>query len=80
MKLKRCPFCNGHNLTLKVRRFTSFIMCLDCHAGGPILMNDEDAILAWNAEGEHQNQSALVATGPQGYHFKNRDDLKEVEA
>ncbi len=70
--VKRCPFCNGHNLVLDRTEHVSAVRCFDCQAKGPDTINgDEQAVEEWNEGG---NQFALVAD-----HTANRDDLRKVD-
>ena len=75
--LKRCPFCNHHDLTLDQIGTVFSIRCYECGAMGPHSMSINRAITLWNGEASLNsgaNHSALV------YDRKsNRDDKKEVE-
>jgi transcription elongation factor Elf1 len=71
--VKRCPFCNGHNLTMDRTESISQIRCFDCGAMGPSAYpSDVKAVRYWN-DG-YQNPSALVANRK-----SNRADLKNVD-
>ncbi len=73
-KLKRCVYCNGHELGMHRGEIVSSVYCLDCGAMGPFDYTDFGAINLWN-EGT-SNPSALVRC----MGFKsNRNDEKEIE-
>jgi hypothetical protein len=75
MKLKRCPFCNSHELTSFGTHTTYQIECLDCRALGPITDGDvEDAGRLWN-NGE-DGSTGMVNMRRK---YTNRDDLKDIE-
>lgn len=77
MKLKRCPFCNDHDLTLEVTQVSFAIKCLSCGAIGPSTTGSKErAADWWNGEAKYQNQSALICHEGKG---SNRSDLKDVD-
>lgn len=76
MKLKRCPFCNSHNLTLEVTIATYQIKCLECFSLGPQSTQLFRAAQFWNGDYEHQNLSALIACVNKP---SNRNDMKDIE-
>jgi hypothetical protein len=72
-KLKRCPFCNGHDLTLEITVLTYQIKCLYCLSMGPASGTTiVAAVNYWNRG--YENPSALAATIA-----SNRNDLKSLE-
>jgi len=75
--LKRCPFCNGHSLTIETTRAYYQVRCFECGCHGPITAeNMARAVNYWNATDKYMNDSALV------FHVQppsNRNDMKEVE-
>ncbi len=73
-KMKRCPFCNGHNLTMFRTEIVSHISCLDCGCNGPSSVSDFGCIAAWN-EGV-DNPSALVRQLPIDH---TRNEMKGVD-
>ena len=73
MKAKRCPFCNGHDLTVGVNVAVYWISCRDCGCCGPVGISANRACKRWNGEGVGQNPSAMVVS------TNNRGDLKEIE-
>lgn len=75
MKLKRCPFCNCHDLCIEATHVTWFVKCHACRCTGPESTNLNRACDLWNGEDHHQNTSALVKDRK-----SNRDDKKEIEA
>lgn len=71
-RVKRCPYCNSHNLALDRNNACSWIRCFECGATGPTTLRDNAAIELFNHGVE--NPSALVASRK-----SNRDDLKMVD-
>lgn len=51
IKPRRCPFCNGHDLSLlhDTGGDYDFIFCNCCKACGPAAVTQLDAITDWNA-------------------------------
>lgn len=76
--LKRCPWCNGHELTLEVGRLHYAIRCFECGTVGPHASTAPAAEQWWNGTHRHQNPSALVAM-PLEKGVSNRNDIKRVE-
>jgi transcription elongation factor Elf1 len=73
MKLKRCPFCNSHELSIDVTRVTFAIKCFNCGAIGPATSGErEQAEQYWN---EGCNASALVFDRKSNHHDKKEIDL-----
>ena len=74
-KVKRCPFCNSHRLTMDLNALVRWLKCLECGACGPLAgKSASDAVMYWNGDHPHQNPSALVAD-----RASNRDDLKTIQ-
>lgn len=74
IKLRRCPFCNGHNLVMEKTAVVSWVKCQECGATGPNAdeeMNESPAKY-WN-HGVESWDSIL------GGKNTNRNDEKEVE-
>ncbi len=59
MKAKRCPFCNGSDLTLDVTISTYAIRCFDCGAQGPPSTEKDRALAWWNGRLEVQKDAIL---------------------
>lgn len=82
-QVKRCPFCNSHNLTMDRTHSVSNIRCFECGAVGPNAWEnspgatDLEAIKLWNAG--YRNPDALVALPPAKREGSNQHDLKEVD-
>lgn len=74
VKVKRCPFCNSHNLSLQKNSVVSWIECLHCRSCGPIHSLDEDAVASWNGTHKHQNSAALIVNRQSNHH-----ELKEID-
>jgi transcription elongation factor Elf1 len=75
LKLKRCPFCNSHDLALEVTAATYQIKCHDCGAMGPSTIRTiEIAVMLWN---NGQKDSTAMVNMLRKH--TNRDDLKEIE-
>jgi hypothetical protein len=74
LKLKRCPFCNSHDLSMEIGSLTYWVKCYECHALGPLGKAREDAALLWNGKHKHTNPSALVANRKSNHH-----EMKEIE-
>jgi len=76
-KVKRCPFCNNHNLTLLRTQKVSNVQCRGCGATGPNSWSadgktsDAEAVMLWNSG---ENREALVANRNSNHH-----ELKEVD-
>lgn len=80
MKLKRCPWCNRHELTLDLTRYTYAVRCLICGCIGPITNeSEEEARLLWNGDGPYQNHSAILCMDKNSVGLNNRDDLKDID-
>jgi transcription elongation factor Elf1 len=77
MKLKRCPFCNGHDLVMDLNTVVFWVHCFECGAQGPSSHERSGAAQYWNGDHQYQNRSALVTNRVEG---SNRDDLKEIES
>jgi transcription elongation factor Elf1 len=74
LKLKRCPFCNTHDLTLDISSATFQIKCFECGAMGPASAGTiEDAARLWN-EGQKDSTSMVNMLRK----HTNRDDIKEI--
>lgn len=75
MKLKRCPFCNTHDLTLDVTSATYAVKCFECGAMGPVTTRTpQRAADLWNS-----GPIGTTAMVNMKRKFTNRDDLKEVD-
>ena len=74
MKLKRCPYCNSHELTLDCSNMAYWVRCHDCGATGPNGRSQKSAQDHFNGDHCHQNPSALVRN-----RNSNRSDLKEIQ-
>lgn len=72
MKLKRCPFCNSHDLQFQCSEIVYWVQCMECSAMGPTSRTYNGAKSYWNGS-PAINSSALVAD-----RTANRDDLKEI--
>lgn len=73
---KRCPFCNGWDLTMDVTQATYQVRCLDCGCTGPFSTGTRDlAVAMWNATYLHQNPSAMVSCKTES----NRNDMKMLK-
>lgn len=75
VKLKRCPFCNSHELSLQLNIAVYWIKCADCCATGPESIRPETAVRLWNGEETRAGYTSLV-TLRKG---SNRNDLKTIE-
>lgn len=73
-KVKRCPFCNSHNLVMEASAAAFSLHCLGCGTFGPNGYTRQGAVLMWNGTHRHQNPDALVRNRKSNHH-----DLKEVE-
>lgn len=71
-KLKRCPFCNSHELTLEVMNEIFNIRCFECGAMGPNADSETRAVDRWN-EGEHGATCLVNGLA------ENRNDFQRVE-
>lgn len=72
-KLRRCPFCNGHALTLDWGPDQwANIRCLDCAAQGPSGPSRGRAVYGWN---HGEADSTCMVNGL----ADNRNDLKELD-
>lgn len=70
-ELKRCPFCNGHNLQLARSGDVYQIICLGCYGCGPTAVIREHAVGSWN----HGAYSVALVNDKN----INRDQFKEVD-
>ncbi len=73
--LKRCPFCNAHDLTLDVTIGTCAIRCVNCGAMGPVSTKTGRAVQFWNGNARHTNPSALVACRKSNHHERKTMEL-----
>lgn len=71
-RVKRCPFCNCHNIARDVNAVFVWLKCHECGASGPTATTLRGAVQGWN-EG-YNNPDALVAT-----RNSNRDDKRTIE-
>jgi phage FluMu protein Com len=75
MKLKRCPFCNSHDLEVEASAVSYQIKCMECRALGPTTLRDKaDAVRLWN-----NGPLGTTAMVNMQRKFTNRNDLKEIE-
>lgn len=74
VKLKRCPYCNSHELMMDCSMTHFWIKCLNCGATGPLSLTKNIAGSFFNGDHRHQNPAALVRDRK-----SNRGDLKEVD-
>jgi hypothetical protein len=75
MKLKRCPFCNSHDLGLEITQNSHAIKCFECFAIGPVSVKGiERACAYWN-----DGQIGSTAMVNMQRKYTNRNDIKEVE-
>lgn len=75
MKLKRCPFCNCHNLHLDMNQTLYWIACLECGSTGPNSLSKDTACELWNGECRRAGYTSLVTMA----NGSNRDQKKEIE-
>lgn len=68
MTLESCPFCGSgntafHKLQVRMDGYYGRIVCLDCHANGPVGVHDKvekqwnsirDAVESWGAFERHE--------------------------
>jgi transcription elongation factor Elf1 len=74
-KLKRCPFCNTHNLSVHLNSTAWWIECLDCNACGPLSSNAVYAVQLWNGTCTKAGYTSLVTDAKSS----NRDQTKDIE-
>lgn len=73
ISLKRCPFCNGHELNMHRSEITSSVYCRECGCYGPFMESDLAASIAWN-EGM-DNPGALV----RDLRTSNRNEMVKID-
>lgn len=73
-KVKRCPFCNSHDLTMDTTTNHYTIHCFYCGSNGPRGYTRNTAIALWNGKHRYTNPDALVANRKSNHH-----ELKEVD-
>lgn len=81
-ELKRCPWCNGHDLSLDVTLFSYNIKCFDCGCLGPRASTIARCVRRWNgvvSEHEEGWTSLIVFATRRELNNHNRNDVKEVE-
>lgn len=50
-KLLPCPFCKHEDVRALQRCGYHFLFCTGCDAQGPMVLNADEAIAAWNRRG-----------------------------
>lgn len=74
--LKRCPWCNTHELTSDWMNEVCQIRCLNCGAMEPTSTSEVLAVTRWNGEHRHQNDSAILCGNMKK---NNRADKKAID-
>lgn len=69
-KLKRCPWCNSHDLKVECNTAVCWIKC-ECDACGPSALTIEDAVDYWN---NGVNVDCLIYK-----RSSNQHEMKEVD-
>lgn len=74
VSLCRCPFCNGHNLTVDIEEQGYGVRCRECGAMGPSAESLGQACRRWNGSSD-DGWTSMVVEG----HVGNRNDRKPIE-
>jgi Lar family restriction alleviation protein len=53
--LKVCPFCGKDDVMVMFTAYEFFVVCLNCHSGGPISKTLPEASLKWNDRAHEKN-------------------------
>lgn len=69
-ELKRCPWCNSHDLKVECNDAVYWIEC-QCDAAGPSALTKERAVELWN---RGSNPDCLL-----NYRKSNQHQTKEIE-
>lgn len=74
--LRRCPFCNGHDLAVDITSTEYLVRCMECGVTGPSGDTPRKAEEWWNGTHQYQNDSALISLVPPN---SNRNDYTTVK-
>lgn len=80
--LKRCPWCNSHDLSLEITELSYNISCFECGCLGPRANTVKDAVRRWNGvvnDHEEAWTSLIVYATRRQVQHHNRNDVKEIE-
>lgn len=71
VKLRRCPFCNSHDVFIASETGIKFVQCAECGAQGPVAVTPKRVAEIWN--------DGLWVNSLINGKSTNRNDEKEIE-